>query len=87
MATITVTIPAGAVTRVLNAFGSAYGYKATIPDPANHGQTIPNPQTLAVFAQLRVKDFIQDLVRSQEAVSAAETARAVAIANSDVGLS
>lgn len=73
MATLSVTIPNAQVTRINNAFGAAYGYQATI-----NGS--PNPESLTQFATRKVREFIKDVVKGQEAVAAAEAARVAALA-------
>lgn len=75
MARINVNIPAAAEERVHDAFASAYGWEAEVPDPDNPGQTIPNPQSKADFTAERIVAFVKEVVAGQEAAAAAETAR------------
>ncbi len=51
-----------------------YGYSATIPDPANPGQTLPNPQTKAQFGKDQIGRIIQQAVKHQERKAAEQTA-------------
>ncbi len=52
--------------RIVNAFASAYGYSATIPDTANPGATLPNPVTSADFAVDKIVEYIQNIVKGEE---------------------
>ncbi len=45
--------------RIRNAFASAYGYQNTID-----GQ--PNPETKGQFRDRKIKEYIKDIVRSEE---------------------
>ena len=78
LATIIVTIPDAQVARVRNAFAIAYNYQATIPDPANPGSTIPNPESKTQFAQRKVREYVKEVVKSVEAPTAGEVARKAA---------
>ncbi|HEX8158759.1 MAG TPA: hypothetical protein VF526_15345 [Solirubrobacteraceae bacterium] len=79
MAQITITVPNAVVARVQNAFAAAHGYSATVPDPASTtGGTLPNPETLPQFVQRMIRQHVQEVVRSQEAKAAGETARKAA---------
>lgn len=51
-------------------------YLDTIPDPANPGQRIPNPQTKAQYAKQKVRDMILGVVISYERDQAAAAAPA-----------
>lgn len=86
MAQITINIPDGQVARVRNAFASAYGYQATIPDPNNAGQTIPNPETKGQFTERKIREFIREVVAGQEATVDANTARSARIAEVNTNL-
>jgi hypothetical protein len=78
MATLTLTYDTGNVslTRIQDGLSGAYGWTATIPDPANPAQTIPNPETKAQFARRVVGNFIRTTVRNQEAAVAKAAAEA-----------
>jgi hypothetical protein len=56
----------------------SYGYRDTIPDPANPGQLIPNPQTPQQFAQQKVIDYCLEVVRAYQTELAAQQARKTA---------
>ena len=76
--------------KVMDAFASAYGYQATIPNP-NAGQegqpaTIPNPQTQQAFFNQQITRYIRDIVRSEEIKAAAKTAGDNAAATVDADL-
>lgn len=70
MATLTFSFETGGVplTRIIDAFATAYSYSATLNDG-----TTPNPETKAQFAKRMVRDFIINTVRSQEVVAAQAT--------------
>lgn len=70
MAQLTITIPDVALQRVLAAFAANFGYRLAVPDPANPGQTIPNPQTLAAFAQEQVRLWVKGIVKNHEGKTA-----------------
>lgn len=68
--------------RVLDAFAAVYGYQPTIDGT-------PNPETKAEFAKRQLIAHVRSLVATHESNTAAETARANALAQaeSDLGLS
>lgn len=74
-ATLIVFKDAAAKTKVIQSFCDAYGYQATIPDPANPGQTINNPQSKQAFYNSKLTEFIKDIHRSVT-IKAAELAAA-----------
>lgn len=78
MATLSFSFDTGTVslTRIVDAMAITYGYQANIPDPANPGQTIPNPQTKAQFARAQIRRIIIEAVRNAEAQQAREQAEA-----------
>src|ERR1035437_11001703 len=53
------------ITEAVQALCAQGGYQALIPDPANPGQTIPNPQTRPQFAKQVIRDFIRNAVLEQ----------------------
>lgn len=59
---------------VIAAFADAYNYQATVPDPANPGQTIANPQSPAAFANDRIKSFIKEVYASSAINAATKSA-------------
>lgn len=75
MAVISLDIGTNA-NRIANAFAVAYGYQDNVPDPANPGAMIPNPDTKAVFTKKKIADFIRNTVIAVEAEKAASDARA-----------
>ncbi len=89
MAVISITIPDPVVARVRTAFTNTYGYQATIPDPSNPGQTIPNPETASAFMRRMLMNFVKDTVKGYEASQAVRTARQTAVdaAENDISLS
>jgi hypothetical protein len=44
-------IPSAVAVELVDALCWQFGYKETIPDPANPGSTIPNPETQNQFAK------------------------------------
>lgn len=68
MAAITITIPDAQVTRVRDAFATAYNYQAAI-------NGAPNPESRLQFLQRKLREHILDVVRSQESQAAGEVAR------------
>lgn len=86
MATLVITVPDAQVQRVLDAFAATYSYSATIPDPANEGQTLPNPETKTQFCRRMLRRYIVDVVKAYESTSAAEAARTTAAAGVETQL-
>jgi hypothetical protein len=78
MATLTFSFDTGTVpiSTILDAFGTQYGYRATVPDPANPLLTVTNPETQAQFARRMVKQYIVDVVKGAQTNAAINTARA-----------
>lgn len=72
MAVISITVPDGVINRVRQAFRAAYNYQDTI-----NGQ--PNPESLNQFVQRKIREYVKEVVKSQEAPAAAETARKAAL--------
>jgi hypothetical protein len=66
MASITLTIPDALVTRVLNGFCGLHGYQATIPNPVNPEEMIPNPDTKAEFMRKKLLAIIKRAVLEYE---------------------
>lgn len=64
MASITINIPDAAVTRVLDAFASAYNWDGT--------------GTKAAFAKKQVAQYIKEIVTSEERKAVIEAARSTA---------
>ena len=87
---------AAAKQKVLDAFATAYGYPATVPNPAfdsskpvdaqTNPQTIPNPQTKQAFFNRQLTAYIRDIVRSEAIKTAAKTASDTASTAVDLDL-
>lgn len=48
-----------------DAFAAAYGWTATVPDPADATKTIPNPESKAQFRDRMVKQYCKEIILSQ----------------------
>jgi hypothetical protein len=59
------------------------GYTATLPDPNNPGETIPNPETKEQFAKRMTREWWQSETRAWE-LRLAEEASSAAIVPLDV---
>lgn len=68
---------------VIADFCDAYGYQATVPDPARLGQTIPNPQSQQEFFNDQLRRYIREVIRGQRVQAAADSAGASAGAAAD----
>lgn len=69
MATVSIDIPNGSLSRVTTAYASVYGYQAII-----NGS--PNPQTIGEFTRQQIIRQVKDIVKQFEgppAISAAAT--------------
>lgn len=60
-------------------FAAATGWTATIPDPNNPGQTIPNPITRAKWLDNRVDAHVRAVVRDYRLAVARAAAEAAAL--------
>jgi hypothetical protein len=74
------------VPRIRAAFSAAYNYQATIPDPSNPGQTIPNPETAQQHMVRRIREYVKEVVKGYEATTAGNTARQAAATQADTDL-
>ncbi len=84
-ATIIVYRDNAAKDKVIQRFCEAYGYQATVPnpafnpqlpvDPVTNPQTIPNPVSNQVFFNRQLTAYIRDVVRAQGIAAAAEAAK------------
>lgn len=72
MANVTISIPDAVVTRVQEAFASAYQYSATLEDGS------PNSETKQQFFRRQVLRFIKETVVAYETNQAAEASRKTA---------
>jgi len=73
-AQICIPVPDPIQARVIDAIAAHGNYKATIGDPANPSEVIPNPETKGQFARRIVIEMIKKIVVRQEAVDSARTA-------------
>ena len=83
MATTSVTInintPADiTVAQVVDTVSTYWGYQTNIPDPANPGQTISNPQTRGQFVKARIAQFVKDSYIAARASQGADSGRTTA---------
>ena len=84
MATLQFQFDTGAmpIAEILDAFAAAYGYQATVRNPAFPAippapavpETIPNPETKAQFARRQVRKYVLDVVRARRHAVAQSTA-------------
>lgn len=82
--TIDITTPTAIpISHVVDVLSAYWGYMPTIPDPANPGQSIPNPQTKAQFLKRRIAQFVKDSYVSAKADTGAEGGRQAAIGEAD----
>lgn len=56
--------------RIINAVAAVAGYQPTIPDPANPGQTIPNPSTKRAFVKDHLRAYLRQTVIGYERATA-----------------
>ena len=57
-----------------------YNYQTNIPDPANKGKTIPNPQTPGQFAKQCIINYAKSITKNYQIQQAMESARISAVA-------
>lgn len=74
MAQFTINIPNGQLNRILDAFGSQYGYQPNIKDA--DGNEVPNPKNKSAFLKEIIIQIIKDAVKQHEGEQAANNARA-----------
>lgn len=74
MAQITFNIPDGSQVRALNATVYLNGYRDTVPNPQNPGQTIPNPVSKLQFFKSVIINQIKENIRAYESVATITTA-------------
>ncbi len=82
--------------KVEDQFAAAYGYQATVPnpafnpelpvDPVTNPATIANPQSKAGFFNKQLTRYIKDIVRSAQIQTATATAAASAASSADTDL-
>lgn len=82
--TITITTPTGvSISQAVDTLSTYWGYQATIPDPVNPGQTIPNPQTKGQFVKQRIARFVKDSYLAAKAGTEGEDAKKAVITAAD----
>lgn len=62
-------------------FAAATGWQATVPDPQNPGQTIPNPVTRAKWLDNKIDAYVRATVRDHRLARARAAADATATAD------
>jgi hypothetical protein len=82
--------------KVEDQFALAYGYQATVinpafnpelpVDPITNPQTIPNPQGKGVFMNKQLTAYIKDIVKASQVQAATATAAASAATSADTEL-
>lgn len=72
--------------KTIDRFCEAYGWTATVPDPARPGQTIANPVTAQEFFNAQLTKYIREVIRAQAVQNAASSAGAAAGATEDTDL-
>ena len=90
-----VEIPDEHLDRVISAVANQYGYNPTVENPDfddslpegdDNLKTIPNPVSIAEFANGIVRDFLINNVKAWESKQAAEAARIAAIEAVDIDI-
>lgn len=71
---------------IIGAFCLMRGYQATVPDPANPGSTIPNPQSKQQFFNKAIEQFLRDTYKASKVHAAEQSARTTAAATADAEL-
>jgi hypothetical protein len=66
--------------------GFAGGWTATVPDPKNPGQTIPNPLSEQAEFQRAITQYLRDNYRTFKISTAEKAAKATAEAAADADL-
>lgn len=68
------TVTAGQKSGITQDFAAATGWQADVPDPANPGETIPNPITRAKWLDARIDAHVRAVVRDYRLAVARATA-------------
>lgn len=68
-------------TDITRDFAAATGWTATVPDPTNPTQTIPNPITRARWLDNKVDAYVRAVVREHRMAAARAAAEASALAD------
>ena len=95
MAQHCIEIPDEHLDRVISAVANQYGYQPTVnnpdfdpeqPEDETNPSTISNPQTIGVFVNGVVRNFLLENVKALESKQAAEAARIAAIDAIDIDI-
>ena len=95
MAQHCIEIPDEHLDRVFRAVANKYGYQPTVnnpdfdpeqPEDETNPATISNPQTMGVFVNGVVRNFLLENVKAWESKQAAEAARIAAIDAIDINI-
>ena len=95
MAQHCIEIPDEHLDRVISAVANQYGYQPTVnnpdfdpeqPEDETNPATISNPQTMSVFVNGVVRNFLLENVKAWESKQAAEAARIAAIDAIDINI-
>lgn len=70
-------IPNDIAIELVDALCHRYGYSATLPDPVNPGETIPNPETRNQFAKRQAAEWFKGELRAYRRMLAEQAANAV----------
>lgn len=92
MASITLTIPDGEATRILNGFAAHHKHRTDVANPlydpddaeSTEPKTIPNPETKLEFTKRKIIEFVKASVRAEETRSAFEAARGAMPSDPDI---
>lgn len=57
----------------VDAFCAFVGYSPTIPDPANPGATLPNPETKNFFVARKIREYVEGNAASGKIISVVNT--------------
>ena len=79
MANFTITVPDAMVSRIRDAYANRYTYQELVPDPANPGTMIPNPETLNAFTTRMIRNQMKEVLALYEAQLARDAAADKAI--------
>lgn len=72
--TITISDDAGNANALIADFAAATGWTATIPNPMNPSEEIPNPQTRGQWSKGKIQDYVKNVIRSYRAQVKAKAA-------------
>lgn len=86
MATISLIVPDGQLNRLVNGIAGQHGYQSTVPAPNPLDPPLPNPETKSQFAKRMMLKWAKESVKAWEATQSANTARDIAAADVEAGL-